>query len=70
LAYDFVQPLCTHSLVPQQAIRRAIREGSQLPLKDALAHEADIMDGVSASQDCIEGVMSFIEKRAPQWQDC
>lgn len=69
LAHDFVQPYCTHSLVPQQAIRRAIREGAQLPLQEALAHEADIMDGVSASEDCIEGVMSFIEKRPPEWKD-
>jgi enoyl-CoA hydratase len=69
LAHDFVQPFCSHSLVPQQAIRRAIREGEQLPLQEALAHEADIMDGVSSSEDCIEGVMSFIEKRPPQWKD-
>lgn len=69
LAHDFVQPFCTHSLVPQQAVRRAIREGAELPLKGALAHEATIMDGVSSSEDCIEGVMSFIEKRAPQWKD-
>jgi enoyl-CoA hydratase len=69
LAHDFVQPFCIHSLVPQQAIRRAIREGAGLSLQDALAHEADIMDVVSSSEDCIEGVMSFIEKRAPQWKD-
>ena len=41
-----------------------------LSFSEALAHEADIMDVVSASEDCIEGVMSFIEKRDPQWKDC
>ena len=69
LAHDFIQTYCTWSLVPQQAIRRAIREGAGLPLKDALAHEFDIMEGVSKSEDCVEGVMSFIEKRKPAWKD-
>jgi enoyl-CoA hydratase/carnithine racemase len=70
LAHDFVQPMCTRSLVPQQAIRRAIREGAGMPLKAALAHEFEIMDVVSKSEDCVEGVMSFIEKRKPTWKDC
>ncbi len=69
LAHDFVQTFCLHSLIPQQAIRSAILEGSKMPLTEALAHEANIMDTVSASEDCIEGVMSFIEKRPPRWKD-
>ena len=58
-----------HSLVPQRAIRRAIKEGAELSLHDALSHEADIMAEVSSSEDCIEGVMSFIEKQPAQWRD-
>ena len=68
-AHDFVQAYCTHSLVPQRAIRRAILEGASLGLEDALAHEWSILQEVSASEDCIEGVMSFIEKRPPNWKD-
>lgn len=70
LAHDFIQPMCTKSFVPQQAIRRAIREGANLPLRQALAHEFEVMEPVSKSEDCIEGVMSFIEKREPLWKDC
>lgn len=69
VAKDFIQPYCRHSLVPQQAIRRAIREGAGMGLKEALAHEFEIMEPVSKSEDCVEGVMSFIEKRAPVWKD-
>lgn len=69
-AHDFVQRFCNYSLVPQQAIRQAIREGANLPLEQALPHECTIMQPVSASEDCVEGVMSFIEKRAPKWRDC
>lgn len=68
-AHDFVQQFTRHSLVPQRAIRRTIREGAALSLRDALAHESEVMDDVSASDDCVEGVMSFIEKREPRWQD-
>lgn len=70
LAHDFIQPMCTKSLVPQQAIRRAIDEGAQLSLKQGLAHEFELLGPVSSSQDCMEGVMSFIEKREPSWKDC
>ena len=69
-AGDYVQQFVRHSRVPQQAIRQVIREGTTLTLGAALAHESEIMDTVSASEDCIEGVMSFIEKREPKWKDC
>jgi enoyl-CoA hydratase len=69
-AHDFAQRFTRFSMVPQRAIRHIIREGADLSLKEALAEESSIMDTVSASEDCIEGVMSFIEKREPQWKDC
>ncbi len=68
-AHDFVQAYCNFSRVPQQAIRTAIREGAKLPLAVALAHELTIIEPLSHSEDCIEGVMAFIEKRAPAWKD-
>ena len=53
----------------QTPLRVVLREGTDLSLREALAHESEIMDTVSASEDCIEGVMSFIEKREPSWKD-
>jgi enoyl-CoA hydratase len=69
LAHDFIQPYCQFSLVSQQAIRRAMHGSADLSLRDALAHEYKILEEVSASEDCLEGVMAFIEKREPQWKD-
>jgi enoyl-CoA hydratase len=68
-AHDFVQTYCNHSLVPQQAIRTSIREGSGLSLSAALKHEHAMVTQVATSEDCLEGVMSFIEKRKPSWKD-
>ncbi len=68
-AKAFAAQFTRHSTVPQRAVRSAIRDGGEMPLREALSHESDLMDKVSASEDCIEGVMSFIEKRDPQWKD-
>ncbi len=69
LAHDHVQAYCNFSMVPQQAIRKAIREGANMSLADALTHECEIVEELSNSEDCVEGVMAFIEKRAPVWKD-
>ena len=70
MAHDFVQTYCTKSLLPQQAIRQAIRGGAGLPVKEALAHEWQVFEQVSRSEDCVEGVTAFLEKRMPNWKDC
>ena len=59
---------CNQSLVPQQANRRAIREEGTMTLSDALAHEYEKLEPLSKSEDCMEGVMAFIEKRPAQWK--
>jgi enoyl-CoA hydratase/carnithine racemase len=68
-AHDFIQPYCAFSQVPQRAIRDAILTGPDVSLTDALAHEYRLLESVSASEDCLEGVNAFIEKRPPQWKD-
>lgn len=58
-----------HSLVPQHAILRAVREGGRLPLDEALALERSLVREVAKSADTLEGVQAFLEKRPPRWQD-
>jgi enoyl-CoA hydratase len=69
-ALSFAAAFTRHSLVPQRAIRRAVREGLTLPLEQALQLERALVGEVSASADTLEGVNAFLEKRAPRWQDC
>lgn len=68
-AAGFASAMTRHSLLPQRAIRRAVREGMRLPLGDALALERELVREISSSADTLEGVQAFLEKRAPRWQD-
>ncbi len=45
--------------------KRAIDEGIEMPLEDALRFELEIYDKVSNSQDAEEGLSAFLEKRKP-----
>jgi enoyl-CoA hydratase/carnithine racemase len=46
-------------------IKRAVFEGTEKPLPDALALERDLMEELFRSDDAREGVTAFSEKRAP-----
>jgi enoyl-CoA hydratase/carnithine racemase len=49
------------------AIKRCVREGSQLPLDDGLALEAGLVEQLFRSKDATEGVTAFAEKRRPEF---
>lgn len=68
-AAELAGTITRHSLVPQRAILRAVREGGALPLEEALALERRLVHEVSQSADTLEGVQAFLEKRPPRWQD-
>jgi enoyl-CoA hydratase/carnithine racemase len=68
-ALEMAASFTRHSLVPQRAILRAVREGMALPLEEAMALERRLVGEVSASSDTREGVSAFIEKRRAQWSD-
>lgn len=49
-------------------IKRAINEGLDLPLSDALNLEGKLFGEVCGTADKKEGIMAFLEKRAPKYQ--
>jgi enoyl-CoA hydratase/carnithine racemase len=48
-------------------IKRAVFEGLEKPLPDALALERDLMEELFRTNDAREGVTAFSEKRSPQF---
>jgi len=48
-----------------RGMKRAIDEGIEMPLTEALRFELEIYDKVSNSQDAEEGLSAFLEKRRP-----
>ncbi len=49
-------------------IKRAVFEGMEKPLPDALALERDLMEELFRSSDAHEGVTAFSEKRTPEFK--
>lgn len=50
-----------------RAAKAAIRVGSDLPLAEGLATEANAARRLAGHPDHAEGIEAFIEKRAPRW---
>ena len=47
----------------------AVREGYDLPLNEALAHEAALFGICCGTADKVEGTRAFLEKRKPVWNN-
>ena len=47
---------------------RAVRDGAQMGLAEALEHEARLFGELCDTEDKREGVMAFLEKRQPQFR--
>ena len=47
---------------------RAVHEGLQMPLKEALRHEASLFALTTSTEDMKEGTRAFLEKRPPQFK--
>ena len=50
------------------AMKEALREAMERSLPEMISYEAALQDITSASEDAMEGVGAFLEKRKPSWQ--
>ena len=68
-AKDLARKIASKSAVAAGQALAAIENGSEQPLEQGLAAEAEAFGRVAASEDSREGVKAFLEKRQPQFKD-
>ncbi|MNL23341.1 2,3-dehydroadipyl-CoA hydratase [compost metagenome] len=61
------QQIAQKSPLTLKLLKRALRDGAEMPLGAALAHEQAIIGLVLDSQDAHEGCNAFLEKRKAQF---
>jgi 2-(1,2-epoxy-1,2-dihydrophenyl)acetyl-CoA isomerase len=62
-AHDLARRLADLPTVAIALTKRAMREAAQATLSEALEGEADLQDEAAATDDHLEGVLAFLEKR-------
>ena len=66
----YVATLAGHSRPVLRLTKRAVLEGLELPLREALVREEDLyLDELMGLEDPHEGLAAFMEKREPVWRD-
>lgn len=58
------------AVLPPRAIaltKQMLREGSRMTLAETLDREAEVQDEAASTDDHVEGVMAFLEKRTPSF---
>jgi enoyl-CoA hydratase len=62
---DLALELASKPPLAVRAILDAVNRGTDMPLADALAHEAALFGLIAATEDMKEGTQAFVEKRKP-----
>lgn len=60
--------ICRNAPLAVRAIKEATIRGLHLPLADRMRIAVDLLDRVNRSEDALEGLRAFREKRQPVWQ--
>jgi enoyl-CoA hydratase len=64
---EIARTIAGFSPVALELAKTAIRTAMEAPLSAGLAHERDLFIGAFASEDRVEGVRAFLEKREPRF---
>lgn len=67
-AQEMVAVYATRAPLSLRYAKRAVYAGMQMPLADAIKFEAFVVSTIYQTEDKNEGVLSFLEKRAPRFK--
>ena len=68
-AIAFAEEFCGYSLLALSFARDAVRRASMLTLEQGLWVEQDLSTLAYQTEDAVEGMGAFVEKRKPTFQD-
>jgi enoyl-CoA hydratase/carnithine racemase len=66
-ALQLAEEICANAPTSVRSIREAVGRGAELPLRDGLGVEDELMQRTWTTADSAEGVSAFVEKRPPVW---
>ena len=68
-ALELAGRIARHSAASLRSTKRALRGGSAARRADALRQAGDVYVGeLMQTEDAVEGLRSFLEKRKPEWK--
>ncbi|MFC2035741.1 enoyl-CoA hydratase/isomerase family protein [Chloroflexota bacterium] len=67
-AMEWAETICQAAPLAVSASKEALIRGYSVPLEEGLRLEKDLVNRVMVSEDRMEGVKSFVEKRRPIWK--
>jgi len=68
-AKEYAKPFVNRSKIALMFAKRAVVTGIEIPLKYAYELESDLFGFTWTSEDCKEGIQSFLKKEKPKWKD-
>ena len=67
-ARELATSIARHSPVALKLIKQAVRAAAEMPLQAGLALERELFITAFSSEDRVEGVRAFLEKRSPEFR--
>ena len=57
------------SLISSRSVKESVNRSFEIPLSEGLLYERRIFHSLFATEDQVEGMNAFVEKREPQFRD-
>jgi len=67
-AIRYADLICQNGPLAVRKVKESVLKGAQMPVKDALDQELMFAGEVFSTEDAMEGIRAFQEKRKPNWK--